>query len=73
MKLGIEKYERFMFTNQKNNNQIYYFSDNALLKIVLSANGRSGDVALSEVSLNWLLSKECKVVKVGGKYDPVRK
>jgi hypothetical protein len=64
LKLGVEKYERFQFTNQKNTNQIYYFSDNALLKIVMSANGRSCDVRLSHVSLNWLLSKDCKIRKV---------
>lgn len=56
LRLGVRKYEPFRFSNQKENNE-YMFTDYNLLKY------NTHFVKKSDVSLNWLISKECKVVK----------
>lgn len=60
-KLGIKKYTQFRFTNQKTRD-IYYFMDSELIKIEYSNRAKSfGKHRPSGVSLNWLLSDECKI------------
>ena len=64
MKLGVKKNERFQFDNQKNKADYYYVSGSRLHKITY----REGNVSekRANVSLNWLLDLECKIVRVGG-------
>ena len=64
LKLGLKKYERFQFTNQKNDKDMYYFSDTSLIKMKVYK-GTNYDIQLSGVSLNWLLDDECEIRKVG--------
>jgi hypothetical protein len=60
-RLGIGPSEYFRFTNQKSND-IYYFDSKqgSLIKLP----GFAPHPCLSGVSLNWLLSDECKIEKV---------
>lgn len=53
-KLGVKKNQYFRFTNQKSDD-IYHFSSECLIKHVY------GIAERSDVSLNWLLSEDCKV------------
>ena len=60
-KLGLKKYEKFRFVNQKSKHDYYYFNGyNKLMKVM----GCTGFVVYSNVSLNWLLDDDCKIVKV---------
>lgn len=54
-KLKVHKYECFRFTNQKDK-CVYFFNNRNLIKVTETT------TTLSGVSLNWLLSKECKSV-----------
>ena len=56
-RLGLKEGEFFRFDNQ-NHDDIYYFSKTALKKI------QWGHVRESNVSLNWILSRECKITKL---------
>ena len=56
-KLGLKKYEQFQFANQKSN-AVYYFADDQVVKVWRS------DAGPSSVSLNYLLSDECEIVRV---------
>lgn len=56
-KLKVKTGEQFKFENQKSN-AVYWFTKHSILKKF------NGSVELSGVSLNWLLSRQCKVVKV---------
>ena len=56
-KLGLKKYEQFQFANQKSN-AVYYFTDDQVVKVWRS------DAGPSSVSLNYLLSDECEIVRV---------
>ena len=57
-RLGLKKFERFTFFNQKSNT-CYLFTDDSLIKIF-----RDSRVAeKSNVSLNWLLSDECEIFR----------
>ena len=56
-KLGLKKYERFRFKNQKGNAE-YFFAEDRIIK---SARGTNTD---SGVSLNWLLDEHCEIYKV---------
>ena len=56
-RLGVEKLERFQFTNQKSD-AVYYFTKDRVTKLW------HGHVEPSRVSLNWLLDDECEIVKV---------
>ena len=65
MKLGVKKNEIFQFDNQKNKEDYYYVSGNRLNKIMY----RKGRISekRANVSLNWLIDPECKIVRIGGK------
>ena len=58
-KLGVKKYDTFRFNNQRSKINVYYFTDNALLKIDVEKR----ELRDSNVKLNWLLDKDCKVTK----------
>lgn len=58
-KFGLKKNEEFRFANQKQQG-VYYFTDKALVKTL--HNGRV--TLLSDASLNWIVDKDCKIVKV---------
>ena len=56
-RLGLKQYQIFRFANQRSNSDYYYFSQTTLWK-------REGDITReSSVSLNWLLNKDCEIVK----------
>lgn len=55
-KLGLKEYDDFRFVNQKSE-AVYYFNERELVKI------EYGLIAPSNVSLNWLLSDECKITR----------
>lgn len=58
-KLGLKKYERFRFHNQKNKSDLYYFDGSGnIMKI------HNWTIYESRVSLNYLLGNDVKVVKV---------
>ena len=61
-KLRVEKYEKFRFVNQKKPG-VYWFNSKALLKQV----GNHNPTEYSNVSINWLLDKECRVIKLRNK------
>lgn len=66
-RFGLKWNERFRFANQKTSD-IYWFEKGGLLKIEYRTT-RSGKVqpmaiGYSGVSLNWLLDKDCKIIKV---------
>ena len=56
-KLGVKKSQRFQFSNQRSENDWYFFSDFGLWKV----NADTAEVISSRVSLNWLLSSKCKI------------
>lgn len=55
-KLGLKKYQSFIFTNQKDRDDFYYFDDDCLLKFDV----KEDKYRPSNVSLNWILSDHCK-------------
>lgn len=55
--LGLKQKECFRFDNQ-NNDDIYYFSESSLKKV------QCGHIRESDVSLNWILNRECKIKKL---------
>ena len=65
VKLGVKKNERFQVHNQKNKMDYYYFSDRNLKKIM--NRGCNEMEKKANVSLNWLINSECKIVRIGGK------
>lgn len=54
-RLGLKKYQRFRFVNQKSNVDFYYFTETRIEKW----NGFATEK--SNVSLNWLLDDECEI------------
>lgn len=62
MKLGLKKYEKFQFVNQKSSMDVYFFDDYCLMK--KEYKGSNLFIRESSVSLNWLLNDKCKIKKV---------
>ena len=62
LRLGLKIGERFYFSNQKNEKQVYFFTDSALMKIYTGKKGVEY-IMHSGVSLNWLLSDKCQIRK----------
>lgn len=56
-RLGLKKYERFKYDNQKSD-ATYYFTEINIMKF------ENGYTEPSRVSLNWLLSDDCVVKPV---------
>lgn len=66
IKLGVKKWEKFRFENQKSKVDYYYFDNKKLVKAHFNRkmpNCRPVKVP-SNVSLNWLIGKECKIIKL---------
>lgn len=72
-RLGLKKYERFKFNNQKSRFDEYFFTDAELMKYepkFVSYNDAKWEIEQgvysqckpSNCSLNWLLSDECIIV-----------
>lgn len=61
-KLGLKKLENFKFANQKRDG-IYYFGSGGLVKQTKN-NVNSITFEVSGVPLNFLLSDECKIIKL---------
>lgn len=57
-KLKLNKNQLFKFKNQKDTGK-YYFSEDALIKICGNENTK-----MAHVGLNYLISDECKVLKL---------
>ena len=65
-RLGLELFEDFQFANQRSQYDRYYFAPDKLIKIETYGDGNcyTGERD-SSVSLNWLLSDECEIRKIG--------
>ena len=61
-KLGLKKYEDFRFANQKHPYNYYFVDGDGIWKCEPDIN--TVRYRLSNVSLNYLLSDQCEVVKV---------
>lgn len=59
-RLGLRKYEYFRFSNQKSPCDKYYFDETSCMKMI----PLDGVIRPSNVSLNWLLSDECKIERI---------
>lgn len=59
-RLGLKKNELFQFTNQKSHIDVYYFTEDKIMKI------ECGKLRPSSVKFNWMLDDECKIRKVMG-------
>lgn len=56
-RLGLNKYERFRFSNQKKPG-VYYFTEDMLMK------DEHGLITPAGVSVNWLLDECCEYERV---------
>ena len=63
IKLGVKKYEKFQFTNQRSDKDFYYFTEDIFWKKEHDEEGKA-TIDRSHVSLNWLLDPECKIRKI---------
>lgn len=68
--LGLRLGEEFKFTNQKSDDNTYYFSNNKLMKVdrdllTIKNNTSTPTHVPANVSLNWLLSDECDIEIMG--------
>ena len=55
-KLGVKKYQRFRFDNQKSPIEYYWFTSTKLMKFC-----NDGGTDYAHVSLNWLLDDDCRI------------
>lgn len=61
-KLGVKKFQKFRFVNQKSKTDRYYFTGRQLLKEWhVFDNCVYKYVRPAHVSLNWLIDKDCKI------------
>lgn len=66
-KLGLKKGEKFRFVGQLSPYHYYYFTDETLIKVVVSGPSKKKlykHLRPSGVSLNYIISDECEIVKV---------
>lgn len=56
--LGVKKEERFTFTNQRNKQNRYYFTDNSFMKEFPDGNAR-----FSNLKLSYIISGKAEVEK----------
>lgn len=54
-KLGVKKYQKFIFTNQLSENTSYMISSDKIFKV------QGNRLKHSDVSINWILSNECEI------------
>lgn len=62
IKFGLKENEPFQFSNQKNIMDYYYWTSSGLKKKMIRKCETKERKA--NVSLNWLLDPECKIVKI---------
>lgn len=60
-KLGLKKGQKFRFNNQKSAHNVYYFTEDRLMKHEFR--GDHFENHESSVSLNWLLDDNCEIEK----------
>ena len=58
--LGVKKGEHFQFADQREEFVEYYFTDEAMMRV----DTKTGEVKESRTTLNYLLSDNCKIVRV---------
>lgn len=72
-KLGVDLYDEFQFTNQKSKHDYYFFEPDVLMKAEFDVEYETPDgidfigsieYRPANVSLNWLLSDDCKIKKL---------
>lgn len=63
LKLGLKKYEKFQFCNQKNKKNFYYISGSQIHRVEVKGKSNYVD-GKSNVSLNWLIDNDCKIVRL---------
>ena len=63
LKLGVKKFKKFQFTNQRSEYDVYYFDHFGLNKIEYDKYGMPC-FRPANVSLMWLLNDECEIKKV---------
>ena len=56
-KLGLKKFEKFKFVNQKSD-AVYYFTESNVMKLW------HNQTVLSGVSVNWLLDDDCEIERL---------
>lgn len=54
-KLGVKKYQQFIFTNQLSENTSYMIGSDKIFKV------QGNRLKHSDVSINWILSDECEI------------
>ena len=62
-RLGLKKWQPFRFSNQKSERNVYMFAEKSLLKID-NDSFMPGRIYPSHVSLNWIISDNCEIVKM---------
>lgn len=63
-KLGLKRFEKFKFSNQKSYNEYYWFTDTHVMKKAYIHWSEDFIDEPSSVSLNWLLNDNCKIERV---------
>ena len=58
--LGVKKGEHFQFADQREEFIEYYFTDEVMMRV----DTKTGEVKESRTTLNYLLSDNCKIVRV---------
>ena len=58
--LGVKKGEHFQFADQREEFVEYYFTDEAMIRVDTT----TGEVKESRTTLNYLLSDNCKIIRV---------
>lgn len=58
--LGVKKGEHFQFADQREEFVEYYFTDEAMIRI----DTETGETKESRTTLNYLLSDNCKIIRV---------
>lgn len=60
-KLHLKKWVGFRFVGQKSKQNFYFFDDCRICKVVRDSHHHEENIKNSNVSLNYLLSDECKI------------
>ena len=58
--LGVKKGEHFQFADQREEFVEYYFTDDTMMRV----DTETGEIKESRTTLNYLLSDNCKIVRV---------
>lgn len=58
--LGVKKGEHFQFSDQREEFVEYYFTDEGMMRV----DTETGEVKESRTTLNYLLSDNCKIIRV---------